>query len=136
VYFYNTISQYGQKITINFNEASDTGSIKVNTVTVTLKATYDGMKGIISSLNQGEYYVKVTGLNATSDVLAEEPSVPASGETGGAALPSATATPAPVQDDKLNITVTLEFYNFGGEIPPDKEYSFTSGASYGGNIFF
>lgn len=136
VYLYNVISKYGQKITFNFQEATDTGNIKVNVVTVTLNAKYDGLKSIVKSLNEGDYYVKVTGINATSDIPIEEPAVQTVEGASEAVQPIAAPTAPPVQDDILNVTMTLEFYNFGGEIPPDKEYPFSGGASYGGDIFF
>ncbi|HEX3073123.1 MAG TPA: hypothetical protein VHP30_05880 [Ignavibacteriales bacterium] len=136
VYLYNVISKYGQKITFNFQEATDTGNIKVNVVTVTLNAKYDGLKSIVKSLNEGDYYVKVTGINATSDIPIDEPAVQTVEGASEAVQPISAPTAPPVQDDILNVTMTLEFYNFGGEIPPDKEYPFSGGASYGGDIFF
>jgi hypothetical protein len=136
VYLYNVISKYGQKITFNFQEATDTGNIKVNVVTVTLNAKYDELKSIVKSLNEGDYYLKVTGINATSDIPIEEPAVQTVEGAIESTQPIAAPTAPPVQDDILNVTMTLEFYNYGGEIPPDKEYPFSSGASYGGDIFF
>jgi cell division protein FtsB len=136
VYLYDTISQYGRKIMFSFEEIKDVQLIKVNRVTVTLNATYDGLKKLVKALSEGEYYVKVTGVEASVITPDSDAGVQPSGETGLAEEPAAVPPSPSLPNNTLSITMTLEFYNFDGEIPPDKQYTFSDGASYGGDIFY
>lgn len=136
VYLSDIVSKYGTKLTITFEQVSDVTAIKVNKVMVSMYATHEGLKSILKALDEGEYYLKVTGITATSNNQDETAAITSLGEAVQNALAPAEPSAPALPDDALSITMMLEFYNFGGEIPPDKAYPFTDGESYGGDIFY
>ena len=97
-------------------------------MTVTMTATYEGLKSVLDALDGGKYLVKVTGLSAAYHNF-EQTSAP--GDQGAPPVPSAP------EQRILDIILNLEFYNYPGEIPPDTKYPFVpENAQYGGDIFF
>lgn len=150
VYLNDTISEFAQKITYDFEEVKDIGQLKVCRVYVTMSSTYEGLKSILKSLEEGEYFAKVVGLEtgwSTSDApSADNNSENAAGpedtgvteDTEGSESTALTApVSAPVSiENRIAVSLTLEFYNLDGELPPDKSYPFADGYFYGGDIFF
>ncbi len=136
VYLSDIVAEHGTKLTIAFERVSETNHVSINRALVTMNSTYDGLKSVLQSLDEGAYFLKVTGLTVTQEqpeeVLGDKTTDTESDE--GAPPEELSAPPLP--EDSLNVTMTLEFYNFGRELPPDKQYPFTEGKSYGGDIFY
>jgi hypothetical protein len=133
VYLSDIVSKHAKKLTIAFERVNETNHVRINKAMLTMNSTYDGLKSVLKSLDEGSYFLKVTGLTITQErpeeVLAEE-TADAEGKTS---TPEETSAPA---ENSLNVTMTLELYNFGADLPPDKQYPFTEGKSYGGDIFY
>lgn len=124
VYLYNTMSKYGTKLQINFNDSGTIGQINNFNMSVTMNGKYDGLRGMLKELSESDYFIKVTSMTVTTQELTEN---------GGKKKAKKSAK---AEEKTLNINMELEFYYIGEEIPPDKVYDFASGAvQYGGNIF-
>lgn len=133
VYLYETIkSRQCDKLMIYFVGSGVLGQVKYFTVTVTMKGKYDDLKNVLKDFSESDYFIKVINLSA-------ELKVKESNEDETTDDPSFTdnfSEPEVVMDDRLDISMDLEFYYIGDEIPPDTIYDFLDGAiQYGGDIF-
>ena len=124
VYLDDTVKEYGTKITYLFSEVRQSGELYVCPVTVTLTADYNGIKDILKTLAEGEYFVKVTGLLITAF---DQPVVEV--------LDEDDETVVPEQGRELSVTLHLEFYSLIGDIPPDTTYTFSDGYRFGTDVF-
>lgn len=65
VYLNDTIGDYdAEKIMYDFEEVAEIGQLKVCQVKVTMNCTYEILKKILKSLEEGEYFSKVVGIEA------------------------------------------------------------------------
>lgn len=138
VYLYRTMNDYGTKIMISFNGSGDLGHIKYCNIQVSMNCTYEGLKGILKEFVNSEYIIKVTQLTAlNAPELGGTDTASGEGETDDGSFADNFETPITETDDNLlSIGMTIEIYNTGDEIPPDRPYDFTDGAvQYGGDIF-
>lgn len=137
VYLDETIRKHANKIMYDFEEITIVGQLKVCQVKVTMITTYENLKAILKSLQQGEYFASVVGLEAKLNVIIEIEDPLASGTEDSAdkESPSTDSVPS-VPENSLAVGILLEFYNTGEDIPPDREYPFSNGHSYGGDIFY
>ncbi|MGE5496201.1 MAG: hypothetical protein ACM3S4_12965 [Burkholderiales bacterium] len=133
VYLADIVSDYADKLTIAFERVNETSHVSINKAMLSMNATYDGLKSVLKSLDEGSYFLKVTGLTVTQERPEEILAGEIAGAEGETSTPEETSEPA---ENSLNVTMTLEFYNFGADLPPDKQYPFTEGRSYGGDIFY
>ena len=153
-YLEQTINQYARKVMFSFDDTSRFGQMEVCPVKVTMVCTYDNLKKLLTALADGEYFIKITSLNASqtstfdtinstnedpvdtaSDTTADTTSDTTAGTTEnntGDVTPDSTPDETEISADSasektLDIAMTLEFYNIQGDIPPDSTYSFDNG---------
>jgi hypothetical protein len=144
VYLQETVSKYADKKAFQFTNITPLGQLQVCPVSVTVECTYSNLKKLLSDLNNGKYLIKLASLDVNKHIEdetanPETSSAPATKSTKSKTA-SATATPAPsasnAQKDILEVTLSLEFYNYKGDVPSDNTYPFvTSSIQYGGDIF-
>ena len=134
VYLEDTVNASAQKVMFSFQEPREVGQVEVCAVTVNMVSTYSGLKDILNTFSNDAYFITITGLSAAYANMQES-----SEQDGDVYDSSDTEEPAaPVDNyDKLDIKLSLEFYNMAGDIPMDKEYTFDDDVTqYGGDIFF
>lgn len=129
VYLEKTVKEHADKQTFSFGETRQTGLMVACPVTVTMRSSYDGLKNVLSSLADGEFFVKVTGIGAQQG--AQEEVTTTETAEDGETVSSTTTKPS----DKLDISLSLEFYCLAGDIQADKAYPFDSGHDFGGDVF-
>lgn len=132
VFLEDTINSYAQKVMFYFDTVKPVGQLESCPVTITMVATYSGLKNILEAFSDSEYYVKVTSLQTTSASTVQTT------QTTEYEVFDPTGTPAVTVSAKnsLDITLTLEFYNLSGEIPANTVYPFDDTHQYGGDIFY
>ena len=64
VYLEDTVGKHGQKNMFNFGLSEQVGQMIISPVTITMVTTYDGLKGFISDVTEGEYIIKITSIEA------------------------------------------------------------------------
>lgn len=129
-YLADTINEYASKIMFRFEDITQIGQLQVCNVTATMNGTYDGLKNVLKSINEGKYFIKVSGLTASQKIV-EEVETSQNGDEGSVAEPVETSP-----DFLLDITINLEVYSFPGAAPLDAEYPETGPLYYGGDIFY
>ncbi len=137
VYLEKVITQNAQKVMFEFGDVTTYEQLEICPITVTMKSTYNELKAILDELSNDEYFIKVTSLNAIiTDAVPVEVVSKVYDEVLGEYTEIIT-TQIPGGANMLDVTLSLEFYNNAGDIPPDTDYEFDdSSIGYGGDIFF
>lgn len=141
VYLEETVGKYAQKNMFVFGIPEFIGQMSTSPVKVTMLTTYDGLKGFIEEITNGEYIINVSSIQTM---------IASSLQDGGQLEEGNNETdnnePAPSEntemsidgsDNLLEVTLELKVYSMLGEVPTDKEYKFDNKSySYGGDIFY
>ena len=145
VYLEETVDKSAKKMMFAFGRIKQVGQMNICPVTVTMVSSYEGLKEILDELASETMVIRVTSLDVMRSEGAEDPADedevydpsadPA--ETGGSDTQYQTLNDSLGVDDPLDVTLTLEIYSLGGEIPADTVYTFDEdNHMYGGDIFY
>lgn len=149
VYLEETVGKHAQKNMFVFGMPEKVGQLIISPATITMVTTYDGLKGFIEDVTNGDYIINVTSIEAIVASSVEAAISETNNDAGGLTEEDIVVTPVPVVDKSegvimvensnrlLNVSINLEIYSMSGEIPADKEYTFDNGSyNFGGDIFY
>ena len=145
VYLSDTINTYASKNLIQFDMTQQTGPIERYVITITMTATYDGLKQVLSALEDSPYLIRISGMSISTDtqitVMGTETDTEETESTDTAAgsdiSSDTTNQQVPISSLKsIAVTLTADFYCLAGEIPEDAAYEFDTDRQYGGDIFY
>lgn len=150
VYLSNLINTHADKNMIQFDTTGQTGPIERYVITVTMTATYDGLRQVLDALEDAPYLIRVSGMSISTEAQTTGTDTGAGAETGGtdtgtAASPDTlpdtspdivSPQPSSPSSKGVSVTLTADFYCISGAIPEDSPYEFDTDREYGGDIFY
>ena len=137
VYLEKIITENAQKVMFMFNDVSKFEQLEICPITIIMTSTYDNLKIILEEISDGEYFFKVTSLDAiVVQAIPVEVTYQVFDPDLGENI-EITSMQAPKNSGMLDVTLSLEYYSNSGEIPSDTTYTFDDVSyEYGGDIFF
>lgn len=141
VYLSDMINHHASKNAIQFDIAGQTGPIERYMITITMTATYDGLKRVLSALEDSPYLIRVSGMSVSTDtqivVVGTDTGTEETGGTDAQAGSDTVSEQVPASSSKMvTVTLTADFYCISGAIPEDSPYGFDTDRPYGGDIFY
>lgn len=139
VYLEKAVGKYAQKNMFVFGIPEFLGQMSTSPVKVTMLTTYDGLKGFMNEISNGEYIINVSSIQAiiASNTQDGEQTAEDNNDSSDTTTSENPTISIDGSDNLLEVTLELKVYSMLGEVPTDKEYGFDNNSySYGGDIFY